>query len=99
EAPAVEAGRVAEDERSLRRSERQRATGDVLRELFVRRVVLAQGTPRPQPVELAARRAARHVLERPGLVVDVDEVEEGLQQVPVVEVPVPRLRRAAFAVA
>ena len=44
-----------------------------------------------------ARRArCRHVLERAGLLVDVDEVEERLQQMPVVEVAMPALRRLSL---
>jgi hypothetical protein len=46
-------------------------------------------------VELAARSAARDVFEWTGLLVDVDEVEERLEQMAVVEVAVPALRGAA----
>src|SRR4051794_41223046 len=91
----MEPGGVAEDQRALRRDEADRPAVDALRQLVLRRVVLAERPPGPELVELAARGAARHVLERAGLLVDVDEVEERLQEVAVVEVAVPALRRPA----
>src|SRR5204862_6718798 len=99
EAAAMKAGRVAEDERALRRGERPRTAVDPLGQLVLRRIVLAERPPRPELVELAAGSAARDVLERAGLLVDVDEVEEGLQEMAVVEVAVPALRRPTLLLA
>src|SRR5262249_2536487 len=89
---AVEAARVAEDDRPLWCGERDGATVDLLRELVLRRIIVAERTPRPERIELAAGRTPRHVLEWTRLLVDVDEIEERLQEVAVVEVPVPALR-------
>src|SRR5437867_1621155 len=99
ESAAVEPRGVAEDDRPLRCGERDRPPVDALGELVVRRVVLAERSPRPELVELTARRAARDVLERPGVLVDVHEVDEGFEQMAVVEVAVPALRRLALIVA
>src|SRR5439155_12702273 len=88
--------RVAEDERPLRRGERDGAPVDPLGKLVVGRVVLTEGTPRPELVELASGSATRDVFEGPPTVVDVDEVEERLQKMAVVEVAVPALRRTTF---
>src|SRR5207249_10587510 len=45
---------------------------------------------------VAPRSAARHVLERPGVLVNVDHVQERLEQMPVVGVSMPALRRFAL---
>src|SRR6266542_6561779 len=98
EAAAVEAARVAEDDRPLGPGERHGPIGDLLGELVFGWIVLAERAPGPEPLELSTRRRAGHVLERPGALVDVDEVDERLDQAPVVEVPVPALRYLALPV-
>src|SRR5262249_40108822 len=92
-AAAVEAARVAEDQGALGRRERDCFPVDSRGELVVGRVVVAQWAPWPELVELAARGAARHVLERACLCVDVDEIEKRLEQVSIIEVAMPPLRR------
>src|SRR5262249_44964551 len=96
ETAAMEARGVAEDERPLPRCERDSAIVDALCKLVLRRIVVPERAPRPEGVELAARCASRHVFEGPGLLVDVDEVDERLEEVPIVEVAVPALRRLPF---
>src|SRR5689334_4732173 len=95
----MKAGGVAEDERGLRARERDRAAVDALGELVVRRIVVAERAPGPELLQLSARRAPRHVFERARLLVDVDEIDERLQEMPIVEVSVPALRGAPLAVA
>src|SRR5438034_7267760 len=91
----MESARVAEDERALGRCKCDRPAIDAVGELVLRRIVVAERAPGPERVQLSARRTPRHVFEGPGLLVDVDEVEERLEQVAIVEVTVPALRRLA----
>ena len=72
------------------------AAGTRALELLLRRVVLAERLPAPCVRVRAAGLAAGDVLERAHVLVDVDEVEEDLQQVLVVVVAVPALRRDAL---
>src|SRR5206468_12500251 len=96
EPAAVKAGCVAEDDRSLRRREGHRAFSSLLCELVFGWIVVAERSPGPETVQVAPRSAARHVLERPGVLVNVDHVQERLEQMPVVEVSMPALRRFAL---
>src|SRR5205085_11086984 len=64
-------------------------------ELVLRRID-ALGLPGPEVAVAPAGGASGHVLERPGLLVDVREVDEDLGDVLVPWVPVPLLRLDAL---
>src|SRR5439155_27196455 len=80
-AAAVEPTRIADDEGALR-PRRRDSLGCRNRplELLRRRVALALA-PRPEVSVLSALRALRDVLEWPGVLVDVREVDEDLHDV------------------
>src|SRR5205823_1372410 len=92
----VEPARIAEDERSFRSRECDGTAVDQRAELFLGRIIFPEWTPRPELVELTSRCTTRDVFERPRLLVDIDEVEERLQEVAIVEVAMPALRRTAI---
>src|SRR5581483_5714492 len=97
-AAAVEAARVADDERAGGTGGEDPVAGrDRRLELLRRRVALAL-TPRPEVAVLEPLRALPDVLERPGFLVHVAEVEEHLDDVLVLGVAVPLLRRNALGV-
>ena len=97
EAAPVQAARVAEDHRPLVAREaddlvRRHASLDVL----VGHPAVAHRHPRPHRVMAPAGLARRDVLERPVVGADVGQVDERLEQVLVVEVDMPVLRRHAL---
>ena len=92
----MKAARVAEDDRSPRGGERPNCfvRNTALHDLLGHAAV-PHRPPRTHVVMRPSGLTARHILERAGFLVDVVEVEERLQQMLVVEVVMPELRRDA----
>ena len=93
ETAPVKAARVAEDHGAARSGEGAHLIGrNAPGNLIFRDSAVVHWPPGAYVVEASARLTARDVLERSGVLVDIRQVEERLEQVTIVEVEVPGLR-------